>query len=214
MREEMVEAVKSQEIEIQHFYDALPEHIKRHSEAVANLTVNLLTKAEREGLCDEDPLPLPVSQIGRAVLYHDVGVALIPERLFNKKEELTSAERRVVERHARYGAKLLDKYRKGCKYPPEEEPLWRLAAEVAVTHHERWDGRGYPFGMVATAIPIVSRAVALADSYNAIVNSSPFRMALPHEYAILEIVDNAGTQFDPELVELFNKYESEICMKK
>lgn len=212
MREEMIAAVKDEEIDIRRFYNALPEHIKTHSIHVAKLTERLLYWAVQEGICEDEPLTQPLSQIRRAVLYHDIGMALIPERLIEKTEELTGAERRVVQRHAGYGAKLLDKYRTAHKYPPKEEPVWLLAAEIAGAHHERWDGRGYPFGLLATACPIITRAAAVMDSYDAIVSGSPFRMALPHEYALLEIVDNAGTQFDPELSEVFKQHENEICL--
>lgn len=212
MKEEMIAAAKDEDIDIRRFFNALPEQTLLHSEHVAALTRLLLFYARQEGICESEPLPLPLDHIGRAVLYHDVGMAFIPERLLQKTEELTGAERRVVQRHASYGAKLIDKFRTSHPYPPEEESTWRLAAEVAGSHHERWDGKGYPFGLLATASPLVSRAAAITDTYDAIVRGSPFRMALPHEYALFEIADNAGTQFDPDLVDIFNRYETEICI--
>lgn len=204
-------AIMDKEIDIQRFFDSLPENTRRHCRHVAGLTQHLLLWADREGLCEEEPLLLPLCDIGRAVLYHDVGISLIPVRLLEKTDDLTGAERRVVQRHVTYGAKLIDRYRAEHNYPESEDPVWELAAEVAVTHHERWDGRGYPFGLLATASPIISRAVSISDSYDAIVSGSAFRMALPHEYALLEIVDNAGTQFDPGLAEVFTRHEAEIC---
>lgn len=212
MREEMLAAVKDTEIDIRRFFDSLSEHIKKHSRCVSKLTENLLVRADKEGLLEDEPLPLSFEQIGQAVLYLDVGMSLIPERLLNKKEALTAAERQVIQRHTIYGAKLLDRFRASRNYPPEEAPLWQLAAEVAGNHHERWDGQGYPFGMIATAVPIVSRAVSLADSYDAIVGGTPCRMPLPHEYAILEIASNSKTQFDPDLADIFTRYDSEICL--
>lgn len=212
MREEMIAAVRDEEIDIQRFFDALSEKTKMHSRQVAKLTEGLLFRVQREKACEDEPLIWPLSDIYRAVLYHDIGMALIPERLFRKNDELTGPERRVIQRHAGYGAKLIDKYRTAHHYPPEEESMWQLAAEVAGSHHERWDGRGYPFGLLATAVPLVSRAVAITDTYDSIVNGTYFRMALPHEYALLEITDNAGTQFDPVLVDILTQYESAICL--
>lgn len=209
MREEMMAAIQDEEVDIRRFFDSLPERTRVHSMRVANMTERLLSWAGE--VCEEEPLTCPLNDIHRAVFYHDIGMALIPERLLLKSDELTGAERRVVQRHVRYGAKLLDKYRTDHNYPTDEEPIWQLAAEVAGTHHERWDGRGYPYGLLATAVPLVSRAAAITNTYDAIVSGSSFRMALPHEYALLEIVDNAGTQFDPVLVELFKRHESEIC---
>lgn len=212
MREEMIAAVKDEEIHIQRFFDALPEETKIHSRQVAKLTGCLLFRVQSEGVCEDEPLEWTLNDIFKAVLYHDIGMTLIPERLFQKNDELTGPERRVVQRHAGYGAKLIDKYRAAHHYPPEEESMWQLAAEVAASHHERWDGKGYPFGLLATAVPLVSRAVAITDTYDSIVNGTCFRMALPHEYALLEIADNAGAQFDPVLVDILERYESVICM--
>lgn len=211
MREEMLVAAKDEEIDIYRFFDALSEDTKRHSRCVAELTKELLLHANREGLLEEEILILPLEQIPDAVLYLDIGMSLIPERILNKTEELTAQERQVIRRHTTYGARLVDRYRSSHNYPPEEASKWQLAAEVAGSHHERWDGRGYPFGLIATAVPIVSRATALADSYDSIVSGSPCRMALPHEYALLEISTNAGTQFDPDLAEVFTRYDVEIC---
>lgn len=209
MREEMMAVIQGEEVDIQRFWNSLPESTRVHSMRVAKMTERLLFWAGE--IWEEEPLACPLNEIYRAVFYHDIGMALIPERLLLKSDELTGAERKVVERHVRYGAKLLDKYRTDHNYPADEEPMWQLAAEVAGTHHERWDGRGYPYGLLATAVPVVSRAVAITDTYDAIVSGSSFRMALPHEYALFEIVDNAGTQFDPVLVDVFKRHESGIC---
>lgn len=211
MQEEMLKAAHDNAIDIDEFFGALPDFTKVHSRHVAELTASLLLRTQQAGLLDETPLPYDEKQIKHAILYHDIGMALIPERLLLKRDDLTSAEKRVVQRHAKYGAKLLERYRKGPFCQEDQSDFWRFAANIAASHHERWDGQGYPFGLIATAIPIAARAAAIANAYDAIVSGSTFRMALPHEYAILEISDNSGAQFDPTLVDVFLRNADELC---
>lgn len=194
--------VNGGQIAVEQYFEDLPKETKNHSSRVAEHVKLLLELAQEGGMFEEEPLPLTGEQIRKAVLYHDVGMAMIPERILLKIGGLTEAERRVIQKHAAYGGKILERYRKG-QACPQEDGLWRLAAEVAVSHHERWDGKGYPYGLVATAIPVVARATAIADSFDSIVMGGCYRMPLPPEYALLEIMDNAGTQFDPALADIF-----------
>lgn len=210
MNQEMLTLAYHGEIQIASFYDVLPEATKRHSRCVSTMTDILLQYADNQGLGVGETGGLNRETICKAVLYHDVGISIIPDRILNKQEELTGAEWRVLHKHTHYGGRLLEEYRKKEPLSPAENRFWGLAAEIALCHHERWDGRGYPYGQLATAIPFLARVVAIADTYDAIVRGAPYRMALPHEYAILEITDNIGTQFDPQLVEIFKKSANEL----
>lgn len=82
------------------------------------------------------------------------------------------------------------------------------------SHHERWDGRGYPCGLKGTEIPLFARVIAIADTYDAMTSTRPYRKALPHEVAIQEIKRCSGMQFDPELAEIFVANEAEIKLAK
>lgn len=210
MNGDMMAAVLGEDTNIHDYFEALPLNLKLHNQCVAGMTELLVSSALQEGLEYGLVLPDTPARIRSAVSYHDIGLALIPECLLNKTEQLYSAEMKVMQRHTLYGAKILDSYRKHNNYPADQESIWRIAAETALSHHERWDGRGYPYGQMATAIPITARATAVADAYDSIIRGSPYCMALPHEYAILEITENSGTQFDPFFVKIFIKFAWEL----
>lgn len=203
MRKEMILMLQNTAIDAEEFFESLPDALKTRSYNVAKQTLWLIKKAIQDGLCEEDELSVPLEELYHTVLYYDIGMTLIPERLYVKRDDLSVAERKVIERHTGYGGKILEKCRDSHPLSPEKYLFWTAAADIAVTHHERWDGKGYPFGLVATAIPIISRAAAIADSYEAIVRGSSFRIPLPHEYALLEIKENSGFQFDPDLAAIF-----------
>lgn len=220
MRQEMLAYARGEEIDVERFYRALPVKARQQSRLISEMTLVLMRLAEKEGLLQEEYLPFSQEQVKRAVLYHDIGMTMIPERILYKIGELTSAEKKVIQKHTIYGGKLIEGYRNQIKLKKEEKSenskqedslnFWHFTAEIATSHHERWDGKGYPFGTLATAIPIVARAVAIIDSYTAIVRGAPYRMALPYEYALLEITENAGTQFDPQLAKVFQQNAEEF----
>ncbi len=84
-----------------------------------------------------------------------------------------------------------------------ESPLMRLAREIALNHHERWDGSGYPNGVAGEEIPLGARIVSVADVYDALTHERPYKKAWPEEVAVAEIEANSGSQFDPTVVEVF-----------
>ena len=128
-------------------------------------------------------------------LLHDVGKIGVPDSVLLKPEPLTWAERQIMERHPLVGCAIL-------------EPLGLPAEVLAVVrhHHERWDGLGYPSGLVARDIPLVARLVALADAWDAMLSARPYRTRLGRLSALQEIRDQAGGQFDPELAAAFVQY--------
>ena len=125
-------------------------------------------------------------------LLHDIGKITVPLEILNKPGKLTDAEWAVLRLHAE----------KGYQIALTSDELKPIAAMI-LNHHERWDGKGYPNGLISEEIPILSRVIAIVDAYDAMVNDRSYRKALPPEEAQREIRDNAGTQFDPIIAEEF-----------
>lgn len=132
-----------------------------------------------------------VALVRWAAPLHDVGKIVIPDRILHKPSALTPHEYEMTKTHTTTGAEILSRGR---------SPVLRMAAEIALAHHEWWDGRGYPCKLKGKEIPLPARIVAVADAFEAMVGSRRFRKARPVEEAIREIHRCSGTQFDPGLV--------------
>jgi len=125
-------------------------------------------------------------------LLHDIGKTGIPESILLKPGKLDEDEFSIMQKHCEIGYRISNTM-------PELVPI----AEGVLCHHERWDGKGYPQGLVGANIPIMSRIVAVLDTYDAMTNDRPYRKALSKHEAIEEIKCCSGTQFDPEVVNVF-----------
>jgi PAS domain S-box-containing protein len=123
---------------------------------------------------------------------HDVGKVATPDGVLRKRGPLTPAEREVMERHTTVGYEIL---------ADSESELLQLAATIALTHHERWDGAGYPQGLVGEEIPIEGRITAVADVFDALLSDRCYRVALPLEDAVEVMRQGRGTHFDPRIVD-------------
>ncbi len=142
-------------------------------------------------------LRLPSEQImviRRAAPLHDVGKIGIPDNILLKDGRLTAEEFEVMKTHTMIGAKILS---------GGESVLLKSAEEIALTHHERWDGTGYPLKLKGEAIPLGGRIVAVTDAFDALTHKRPYRGAMPVVDALVEIQRCRGTQFDPKLVDAF-----------
>jgi HD-GYP domain-containing protein (c-di-GMP phosphodiesterase class II) len=138
---------------------------------------------------------LPSDEIQRiriASLLHDLGKIAIPEEILDKPTALSNAEWQAIGEHPRIGQVIL-----------EQASNLREAIPVVLHHHERFNGGGYPHGLRGSEIPIGARIVAVADAYHAMIHDRPYSTALTHEEALSELRMNAGTQFDPEIVDVF-----------
>jgi putative two-component system response regulator len=129
-----------------------------------------------------------------ASIMHDVGKIGIPDHILLKPGALTSQEFSIIERHTTMGAEILA----GSRIP-----MLRLACEIALTHHERWDGGGYPRGLSRDQIPEAGRIVAVADVYDALRSARAYRHAWDRDRAVAQIEEDAGTHFDPRCVDAF-----------
>ena len=133
-----------------------------------------------------------------AAYLHDIGKLRVPSSILGKEDLLTEEEWAEMKRHPEHGADMLG-----------EKDFVGGAAEIVKTHHERFDGFGYPDGLRAEGIPIGARIIAVVDTYDAITSTRPYQRAEAKREAIAELKKNAGTQFDPEVVEAFIQVVSE-----
>lgn len=125
---------------------------------------------------------------------HDIGKIGVPDSVLLKPSLLSDAERRVMERHTEIGAEIIPDY---------PSPVIHMARRVALHHHERWDGSGYPHGLSRTGIPLEARIVAVCDVFDALLARRPYKHAWSRAAALDYIVRQSGTFFDPALVEVF-----------
>ncbi len=147
-------------------------------------------------------LSLPEQEmVTRAAPMHDIGKIGIPDRILLKPGPLTPDEWLVMRTHAEIGADLLS---------GSSSPLIQLAQTIALSHHERWDGNGYPRKLSGSDIPLVGRIVAVSDVFDALTSVRPYKRAWTVEEAEAEMRRGAGRQFDPALVELFFADMAEI----
>ncbi len=130
-----------------------------------------------------------------AALLHDIGMTKIPEVLISKKTNLTEDELKIIQSHPMYTYKLITK---SLKYPEE-------IARIALYHHERWDGKGYPNGLAGKSIPLSSRVISVADAYGAMLKDRPYRGSMIGYQAMREILNNNSTRFDSDILKVFIK---------
>src|SRR6187431_2330152 len=165
--------------------DKMDRYTSGHSERVARYAVNL---ARWLGLDD-----VQIEHVRHSALMHDIGKIGCVMNL-NKTGKLTPQEYEVFKRHPTYGREILDP----IKFLQPVIPGVHL-------HHERWDGRGYPLGLARNDIPLIARIIAVADTYDAMTSDRAYRRALPHEVTVNEILRCSGSQFDPDVANIFTE---------
>jgi putative two-component system response regulator len=144
-----------------------------------------------------------VELIRRAAPLHDLGKIGISDMILLKPGRLTDEEVAVMKTHTGIGAQIL---------ALSHSPLLRLAERIALTHHERWDGRGYPAGLRGEEIPLAARIVAVADVFDALTHERPYKHAWPVDRALGEILSQAERQFDPTVVEAFSTLDHQMLL--
>lgn len=148
-------------------------------------------------------------EIAKVSPLHDLGKVGISVELLHKSEKLNHTEVCSLQDHALVGGGLIQEV-----YAQTESEYLFLAQEIALLHHERWDGKGYPHGLAGEKIPLCARIVALADAYDAMTSKRSYSVGLSHEEAKQEICRNIGKQFDPKVVAAFLRQESEFVRIK
>ncbi len=171
--------------------DNTHEHAQRVGRTAALLAAGIGLAAAAQ---DEIRLAAPL---------HDVGKLAIPDAILLKPGRLEPEEFEVVKTHTRVGHELL---------AGSGASVLDASAEIALSHHERWDGSGYPLGLRAEAIPVAGRLVAVADVFDALTHERPYKDAWPLERAVAEIESQAGTQFCPTVVDAFRRLDHDALM--
>lgn len=133
---------------------------------------------------------------------HDVGKIGIPDHVLLKPGKLDDEEWEIMKRHAGMGSEILGSH---------TSPLMEMARQVAITHHEKWDGSGYPKGLAGEKIPLVGRITALADVFDALTSERPYKKAWTVDEAMTYISEQSGKHFDPSLVVIFVNHIEAIC---
>lgn len=159
------------------------EDLHGHVHRVSDLAVDL---GSGLGLKDDE-----LDCLALAGVLHDVGKIHMDPMILGKPGPLDDGEKDLMQRHPELG------------FAMTRNRLDPRVSEAILYHHERFDGKGYPFGLTGTAIPILSRIVLVADAFDAMTSSRAYQPALPIDFAISEILRNSGTQFDPAVVDIF-----------
>jgi putative two-component system response regulator len=189
-------------------------------------TGNHVMRVGRYGRAACEALGMPRERVERtfvASLLHDIGKIGIPDAVLLKPGGLTPAERRTMEQHCEIGARILREAPNGLApflasrgirpYPNQTahiNPIKTLASSIALTHHERWDGRGYPAGLAGEDIPLEARVTALADVYDALCSDRPYRRAYPEARALAIIREEGEAHFGPDVFAAFNALMDEF----
>ncbi|MCD0157367.1 HD-GYP domain-containing protein, partial [Deinococcus sp. 6GRE01] len=142
--------------------------------------------------------PADAAQLGLAARLHDVGKIGIPDAILLKQGPLISDEWARMAAHTTLGAQLLSQ-----PGAADGGPLLELAAQIALTHHECWDGSGYPSGVAGPAIPLGGRVVRVVDTFDALISERPYKPGWTPAQALAYLESHAGTLFDPEIVRVF-----------
>jgi len=171
------------------------EHVLR----VARMTDEIAWVLRENGHFRERLSDSFLEQVGTAAILHDVGKVVIPDRILLKPGSLDAEERRHMQTHTTQGGAILAKARNLAS----ESLYLALATEIAESHHEHYDGCGYPQGLKGEEIPLAARIVAVVDVFDALSSKRPYKEAWPQEEVLAYIRTGAGSQFDPQVVDAF-----------
>ena len=177
-------------------------HLDRVRSYCRTLTQQLRTLPPYQRLIDDEY----VRMIYQTSPLHDIGKVAIPDAILLKPGKLTTDEFTIMKTHAAHGAATLEA---ALQHYPDAQFL-RMARDIALCHHERFNGAGYPRGLQGLEIPLAGRIIALADVYDALVSKRVYKEAFPHEQARALIMEDSGRHFDPDMVQAFLSREGDF----
>lgn len=179
-------------------------HIRRTQRYVEILARQLATTAPYARLSGSD-----IELLAKSAPLHDIGKVGIPDDILRKPGKLTAAEYVTMQSHTLIGAEALTRIVVGTGHP-EKQHFLNYARQMTESHHERWDGQGYPHGLRGEEIPLAGRLMALADVYDALISERVYKKGLTHAEVCDFIADKSGTQFDPNIVAAFRARNAEF----
>jgi len=182
--------------------DITGKHIERTQKGV-RILLNEIQKSDSppEEIADWD-----IELLVQSCQLHDVGKIFVSDSILRKPEKLSAQEYEDMKVHTHIGKQIIEK----VEIMTKESTFLNYAKTFAVSHHEKWDGSGYPNGLKGSDIPLLGRVMAIADVYDACVSTRPYKAAYTHEKTVNIINEGSGTHFDPKLVELFNKVSDQF----
>jgi len=170
-------------------------HIERTSEYIKIL----INEIKKRGVYSEETADWDIDKMILSARMHDLGKISITDLIVNKPGKLTNEEYETMKTHVLEGERIIDE----IIAQTGEGDYLHNAKMFAGFHHERWDGKGYPYGLKGTDIPLQGRIMAIVDVYDAITSERPYKKAFTDEEAVQIIMDNAGTHYDPEIAKIF-----------
>jgi putative two-component system response regulator len=170
-------------------------HIVRTTIYSDLLIKNLIKKRHPQYMIDE----AYAKSVVKCAKLHDIGKVAVPDNILLKPARLNPLEFEMIKQHTVYGAQILDQ---ASGELGETSSFLNVAREIIISHHEKWNGSGYPMGLEGTDIPLSGRIMAIADVYDALISHRPYKPSYPHAVAIETITRDSGTHFDPTLIEL------------
>ncbi|MCL2186415.1 MAG: response regulator [Treponema sp.] len=173
----------------------------RHIERTQSGLGILLNEIKESGIFQEETKDWDIDILVKSCQLHDVGKIFISDNILRKPGKLDYNEYEEMKVHTQIGRQIIEK----VETLTNGSTFLKYAKIFAFSHHERWDGTGYPNHLKGSEIPLLGRAMAIADVYDALISVRPYKVAFSHEDAIRIINENKGTHFDPSLVDLFIK---------
>jgi len=170
-----------------------------HIERTRNIVKVLLEEITKNNIFVDETSDLKIDLALQSCQLHDVGKISIEDKILKKPGKLTEEEFNDMKKHADYGREIIEK----IESLTTKNDFLKYAKIFAASHHEKWDGTGYPSGLKGKDIPLLGRIMAIADVYDALTSVRPYKKAFTHEEAVKIITDSSGTHFDPDVVTVF-----------
>ena len=193
---------------INSLYSTIPRDIRMHMYRVSRYAQVFLERLYQEAKITELPEEELLEHSEAVFRLHDIGRHYIPMEIYNKVTKLTEKEKEEIRQHTIYALRA----EKSVYFPFFPDHIMHFFRETAVSHHERWDGSGYPEQKKAYEIPFLARVCAIPDTYDGMASWKPYRESMSSEQALQRIKEEAGKQFQPELVDCFLRCKDEISL--